>query len=564
MVSKPGVFVLAILLAIILVLGVFIYDPQVTNDKIEMGSTLNEVYTNFTSATGYKTKYDSLINNTIAQIEDYKINGGDYKTHIEKSLQELEQAYQSYKKYPLEAEHLYDDETANAKRIEIANQLSAFSTTIINAVQMSANKTYAVLTTKSNLDLLETTSKNGQDFIKRWIDRDKISEACQEFENQYLNTIKNCVNNLIFTTLPNSILLNYTQKTENSRLTIIENRLAKVNNQIEELYVQAAADATIEQEKQMVDLCNKYINIANSYINLVNYELLTNAFSFVGTKTQLNTLYLSTENQFAAKTNLIRYSYIFEHELSEKDFAKPLTIGTTSNDEKNGYDYAYFILKLFSFVIIAYAIMSACHAIAGEVKEGTMRYLAIRPVNRTKILFGKMLAIIFMSAIFAIFSAVIALIVGGITYGLNSAVILTIFNGTKAITLHPIVMLLIYIISMLIELTIYVSIALLLSCLLKSDLLAVTLMLMLYLLNVLIPAFVSNPTSWLAFYPFSHISIYSLFGSSIFATNDNFLNVLLSAKIFTNSSLLLTIIVILTITIIVNFISTYLFNKKEL
>lgn len=297
---------------------------------------------------------------------------------------------------------------------------------------------------------------------------------------------------------------------------------------------------------------------------MVNFELLSNAFSSVETSQQINTKYLSSYDKFNVNTNLIRYNYIFSHNLTENDFAHPLTIGTTSNSQKNGYDYAYFILRLFSFVIIAYAIMNACHAIAGEIKEGSMRYLAIRPVNRTKILFGKMLSIIFMSTIFAIFSTVIAMLVGGVVYGIDSATILTIFNGSTAITLHPIVMLLIYIASMLIELTVYVSIAMLLSCLLKSDLFAVTIMLLLYLLNTLIPAFVGNPTSWLAFYPFSHISLYSLFGSSVYVNNSDFLNSILSAKVFTNTSFALTIIVILTITIVINIISTRIFKHKEL
>lgn len=164
----------------------------------------------------------------------------------------------------------------------------------------------------------------------------------------------------------------------------------------------------------------------------------------------------------------------------------------------------------------------------------------------------------------AIFSAVISLCVGAAVYGIDSLKILTIFNGSTPITMHPIVMILIFIFSLILEVTVYISIALLLSCLLKSDLFAVTIMLLLYLINILMPAFVNNPNSWLAFYPFSHISFYALFGSSVFATNSNFLFSILSAKVFTNTALWLTLTVLISIILLINIISCQIFKRKEL
>ena len=163
-----------------------------------------------------------------------------------------------------------------------------------------------------------------------------------------------------------------------------------------------------------------------------------------------------------------------------------------------------------------------------------------------------------------IFSAVVALCVGGAVYGFESLTILTIFNGTTAITMHPIVMLLLYLISLFLELTVYASIAMLLSCLFKSDLFAVTIMLVLYLLNILLPIFAGGINSWLAFYPFSHISLYSLFGSSNYALADNFLNVLLGAKVYAGTNIGLTIFIIVLFIAIANIIGSAVFKKKEL
>ena len=118
--------------------------------------------------------------------------------------------------------------------------------------------------------------------------------------------------------------------------------------------------------------------------------------------------------------------------------------------------------------------------------------------------------------------------------------------------------------SLLLEIIVYASIAMLLSCLFKSDLLAVTLMLVLYLINTLLPVFVRGVNSWITFYPFSHISLYALFGSSIYAIQNNFLNLLLGAKTYVGSSLIVTLIVILAIVIITNIIAIVRFKKKEL
>ena len=208
--------------------------------------------------------------------------------------------------------------------------------------------------------------------------------------------------------------------------------------------------------------------------------------------------------------------------------------------------------------------MTACHSIAGEIKEGSMRYLAIRPISRTKLLFGKLFSILIMSTIMIIFSTIISLLVGGAVYGFNSLNILTIFNCSTAFTLHPILMILLYVASLILELFVYASIAMFMSCLIKSDLLSVTLMLVLYLANILLPIFFAGSNSWLMFYPFSHISLFALFGSSVFEVPNSFLVQLLGTKVFATTNIGLTIFAILAIIILFTFLANLIFKEKEL
>ena len=403
-------------------------------------------------------------------------------------------------------------------------------------------------------------------YFSKYRKEEITEEDCLEFEKKYSNTFYSCINNFKYPTLSKDIVKTYTSETAGTRLNTLNKRLDSIWNDIQNNYTLAIHDSAFntKQVDKMDQLANAYVETIDTYVGLIKYELLTNAFSSLSTKEQLNTLYLSDYSNFNSQSLLARYEYLFEHNKSENDYGKPLTIGVTSNSSINAYDYAYFVLKIFSFVIIVYSIMAACHSIAGEIKEGSMRYLAIRPISRTKMFFGKWISILTMSAILVLFSALIALCVGGAVYGFNTNPILTIFNGSSAFSIHPLGMIGIYLLSMMFELIVYSMIAMLMSTLFKSDLISMTILIVVYLINILLPAFVQGSNTWLAFYPFSHISLYALFGSSVYAVPTNFFNLLFGAKVYAGTHFALTTSMILLITIIISVIAIKIFKKKEL
>ena len=567
MVSKPGIYILAILLAIILVLGAFIYNPTVySSSYITLtGNTVMEKYTYFIGegSGGIKLQADTSITDASNKILAYNVDGKSQEENIDDLYDTFMMYYNNYR------EAAYNDTPDNViatYRANLVSALNSLNAAIATGVNNSSAGAYTILTTRTNYDRYTATYESIRNLFST--NTSNIADICQEYENNYRNNFTSSIDAFIYPTLSEKLIRDYTVNEEGTKLYTELLRLDEINNSILSIYNDVRDgtkdDQSINVMQELEDLVNLYVNTANTFVNLVNYELLSNAFSFVSTNEQMDLLYLDNDTQYDSDTLLIRYNFLFDNNKTESDYAHPLTIGVTSNDEINAYDYAYFILKLFSFIIIVYAIMSACHAIAGEIKEGSMRYFAIRPVNRLTLYFGKFLAIILMSLIMIIFSAIIAVCVGGAVYGFSSASILTIFNGTTAIVIHPIVMLIIYLVSLLLELVVYTSIAMLLSCLFKSDLLAVTLMIVLYLLNTLLPVFVTGANSWLTYYPFSHISLYSLFGSSIYAISNNFLNMLLGAKVYAGTNIGLTITVIVLFIAIINLLATVVFKKKEL
>lgn len=568
-VSKPGIYILALLLAIIMVLGVFIYKPssKKEDDLQFSGSSILQIYQDDFGdgvSYGFQASADQMVATSKNSLTSYYVDGKSYSQKIDDLKQEFEYNLNLYLQCAFST--ISNPTYTNEKRTNAVNSLKALYDTVNNGLNLNNQNCYPIVTTKSNYDNLTALYGDAHKLLQT--NTSKIAEVCDEFNNTYKTPIYDCLSQLYYPIIDNSKVEDYTIENNNSKYgRFVENKNA-ILQKIQELKneAQSSSETNFNEEKinELKSLISNYYHYSQTYSNLIKYDLLTNALSSVKTKDKGSLLYLENATLMESKSWLIKYEYLFDKNKNLADFANPLTIGIASNAESNGYDYAYFIMRMFSFVIIAYAIMAGAHTIAGEIKEGTMRYLAIRPVKRTSILFGKFIAIALMSIILIAFSGLISIIVGGCIYGLKTQMILTVFAGKYAITLHPIVMMLVYLLSLILELLVYLSIALLLSTFIKSDILAVTILMVVYLINVLLPIFSSASVGWLAYYPFSHISLYSLFGSSLVADSKNAFNLLMGAKVYPTTSLALTLVVITLIIVVCNVISAQIFKRKEI
>ncbi|MFQ6752694.1 MAG: ABC transporter permease [Clostridia bacterium] len=569
--SKPGIYILSVILAVILVLGVFIYRPTVyENNNITLnGYTYIDKYTSFMGSPGAdkKSEVDALLSQSINNVKNYRVSSDEsiyIKANIDNLINNFELALKNYKDSGVDGS---TQEYINTiAKTNVLNSLTRLNAAINNALINSSNGSYALLSTQKNHDNYQQYYADIYDHFSITKDKSQILSHYSVYEKQYKSGFYKSLNNFIYPNLSNNFIRDFTEDVNGSKLNLIYSRLNGILIEINENYDLAVQDASKNTANAytMDNLANEYINTANTYINLIKYELLSNAFAHTNTSEEIDIMYIKNYSEYNVNSLLTRYSFLFENNEVENNYAHPLTIGITSNHETNAYDYAYFVLRVFSFVIIVYAIMMACGSIAGEIKDGSMRYYAIRPVSRLEIFLGKLLSIIILSSILLIFSSIIAIIVGGTIYSYTSLNILTIFNGSIATVLDPISMILIFLLSTLLELIIYISIAMLIATLIKSDLFAVTIMLVLYLLNTLLPMFVGGANSWLAFYPFSHINLYSMFGSSVYAVSNNFFNLIFGAKIYMGSNVWLTGCTILIFIVFTIILAVHMFKKKEL
>ena len=522
---------------------------------------------------GLMVAVDTEINSAVALVESYKLNTEygklTHEKYIEILIEKFNQKFSAYRDYASNDNNNQTD--IDNARNAITLILQEIDNVVSKALLYSSKGAYPIVTTESNYLAYEEIKQEVVEWSKIHTNKSEIHQHCSTFENDFENKYFSTLNNLKYPTLSSKFITDFTND-ENSKLALTRERLNAIYDEIKDNFQRVNEDTTTEEAgklnntlaSRMDALATEYVEVSKVFVNLLKYELLSNAFAETSANEQLSLKYLSSYSAYNTNSLVVRYNYLFDNDKTEQDFAHPLTIGISSNNEVNAYDYAYFVLKLFSFVIIAYAIMAACHTISGETKDGSIRYFAIRPITRKDIYFGKLLAILMLIIILIIFSAVIAVLVGGTVYSFSSLNILTVFHMQYALVLSPVAMLALYVASLIIELGVYLSIAMLLSVLLKSDLLGVSLLLLFFIINSFLPMFIQGANTWLAFYPFSHLSIYTLFGSSVYAQSNNFYNLLLGTKVYTTTSLPLIVSVIVIVLIVVNLIAVKLFKNKEL
>ena len=156
MVSKPGVYILAILLAVILVLGVFIYRPSVYQDTSLnlQGDTVLDIYNQFDGGLNAGIKYDidDNITNASYPVTLYRINDITYKDHINELVSQFETNFSAYRNCAYDSS---SSNTINTIRTNLLQSLTDLNTAIITGINNAQNGAYTILTTNSNFNIYE-------------------------------------------------------------------------------------------------------------------------------------------------------------------------------------------------------------------------------------------------------------------------------------------------------------------------------------------------------------------------------------------------------------------------
>ena len=205
---------------------------------------------------------------------------------------------------------------------------------------------------------------------------------------------------------------------------------------------------------------------------------------------------LDNFNYYEQKEEQVKLLYLFKTNTFEFDYATPFSMDQPSNYNVNAFDFSYFALRLCMFIIVIYVITVAASTITGEQSNGTLKMLAIRPYNRSKLLAGKLLSTLLIGTLLIIVSAVATLAVGGISYGFASNPVLVVFNASSASAMSPVLLYFIYLLTLIVEMAFFVLLALAISMLFKSQIASVAISILVYFGTIVLNMLLGT-ASWL-------------------------------------------------------------------
>lgn len=566
LVSKPGIYILAVLLALLLTVSAFIYNPKEKELKYHKldGSTVIEASTDFNS--NYKPTLDASVNSILTYATEISNNSNeDLKQEIQTHLNHFINTCITYSDIANSAGTT--DNTNNLNLQEIHNNqetgsLDVLYSTIKLYLGNTENKYFKIAILKDDFANLDTEVALLISKINTIIQSKDYKTFAKEL-NSIAPTIKNLVNSIHYPNYSN--MVSKFEENGNYYSVTIERRevvLNKMNDLVNLAKEDSDFNTTTAKVNEFNDLFNEYRVIGEIFETLFLTSTNLTLMEDFGIENLTKIKFIQNTNYYAQKELNTKYTYYIENDTNENNYATPLSFDYTSNQKINGYDYTYFIISLFSVILIIFAVMFASYSIAGETKDGTMRFVAIRPISRTSIILGKFFAIALMSLILLTFGSLISFIVGGAVFGVTSNNILTIIDSTTVIVMNPAVSLLIFVGSIYLQLLVYISIAMMLTSFIKSDLLTFIITILVYILHMMLPLFF-GPSSWLKFNPLVSINLYAFAGGGTIIS-DTILGKLFTPLVYTGGSLILSAIYIVCMIIIFNAISIYGFKKREL
>ena len=561
LVSRIGLYVLVLFLAGLLVASVFTYKPtkSVIPTASLSGETVTEMYNDFTNI--QKAEQLNLVNSTASNANSYlststsyvKSNSKAYITELFTNFDNRCGAYKDADTTPTQYAILLE-----GVKIEF-NKLKDELDTVLSYSKEQTG--YYILTTENNYtDLYVVINK----IIANFESPVNHKVTANKYFDTYRAELVRCLNELIYPSLDKAVA---EYSTEGNYYTLTIFRMDEIAEKMSEINDSARSNTEInhseEVRKNLNSLYNRYANCASVFNIAYKSKLGAEALNSVKSKyTRSHLIGYSSTSVYSLEEMNIEYEYYLEHNSNPSNYARSFSVTHTSNSEINAYDYSYYAISIFSIVVIIFAIYLASNTISGEINNNSMRLVAIRPVKRGSIFFGKYLSILLISLILLVFGTATSFIVGSIIYGTSSANILMIINGYYVFSVHPALMLVIFVASELLMVAFYTAITMLLSSILKLDVLALIIGSVFYIFNLILPI-LFNSSSWLRFYPFTNINLFAYFSSSRM-TADTVLGNMLNAVVYQGMNLWISIAYVFGISIIVLLIGKAVFRKREL
>ncbi|MDD4350768.1 MAG: ABC transporter permease [Clostridia bacterium] len=563
--SKPGIYVLIILLAAILVVSGLFFSPKSSVPNLEIslnGDTVGELYTSFVY--NEKVNYDALLAQTYAKDNFYR-NLEDVKQGAISIIAEMEENINYLYLYS-EPNYIITLSELDNIRNEILDSAEAVVPYLRDKMNLSTNGQYLILGSDNTLlqvnALLSDVVINFSASVSTKLEYKTMAQNYKSSTQG--NDLRVCLNKFVYPTLSEDFLANIFDISDETKISMyekIQERLLNIMSKINLLNDQMTPETEVLPAN--IDLIKKY---ASEYCQkilvfkeLVQYTIQQEILKDIDENTVATFKNFETYTEYGATEMLSVYQYLFDKNQTISNYAYPFAFGMSSNANTNAYDFAFYVLEIFVFILIIFAIANASGSISGEISSGTMKFIAIRPIQRRDIYYGKLFSILLTCAIVLLFGAITSMITGYIMYGTQSLPILTVLNATNVMVLEPIILLTLFMLSSLLKILVYILIGLALSCLLKSNVLSVVIASLLYFGNIIIRA-LGVLTNFMKFNPLANLDFYDYFAG---IRGGNSTLQLISDTITGSGDIMLTAFYIVSLTIVLTVISLICIRKKE-
>lgn len=409
---------------------------------------------------------------------------------------------------------------ANTSRLQLKREVENFKNFVIDIIEYDKH-TFAVIensnynTFKNNIDnfikALEIKDGSETNLATHQTIKNKL-EA-----NNYISSISKVINNIVFLDANKELLDSLTKTYDEMQIKITEQL-----NIINEYAILKASSKDINILNNFNTYVTKYKEMNLALKNYVYYSILDDLVDDYSSS-QIQKFYgkefYGVYNEYEINELISKNNYYIKNNMYSYELDNVFSFNTNSGNETSAYDFMYFAIKISTMVIIVFSIFMAANIFASEHDSGTIKLLLMRPFKRHKIVSGKLLATMFFSTIFLLFSTLISFIIGACMYTLPSTPILVVFNSTNAFRIHPALLILIFVLFTLLEIIFYCILSSALCTLFKSYAGAITISFVTYFITIAMNIGFGNKL-WYSYSPFVNINLFKFFGNG-FITNQN-------------------------------------------
>jgi len=562
--SGAGIFVMSALLILALTICPKLFSPSEKADSSSDASisttSVESAYDSFLVA---KDEYDNSLDEIKNVINEYIANNADFKQILLDEFDAINLDVQSFHTAVLSED--IDGEngcfnTLNLLRTEVLELYTTYNSFVSGTApqilvdeELNYKINSEILSFKR---LLETTGDNTYLFYQNLDATIDVFSFVQNIEELLAKTQNLYYSN---TTLTN-IISDY--------FTLKDDEKSAILSEMSTLYSSSLSNETVNLNEENISLvvndALKYLSFTNNSKNILKSKFFLCVTTNFSDGEISNYVGYEDFNSYYYEENFTKNLYLIENNLVDSDISNVFSFNVNSGSETNAFDYMFFAMEIISFLIITFTVVLGAGMISKEYSEGTIKLLAIRPYSRNKIIFSKILATMFIGFLFLIICAIVTFITGIIIYGLSFETVLVVINASTAFATPMWVLFLIYLALLLVKIWIFALIAIAISTIFRSYILAVCLSAGLYLVNIIL-TFVANGANFLKYNIFSHFDLFKFFGGSFIKSGtESNITSLFSTSVISGTNLWISVIVVSSLALILKIFIFSVFKNRDI